>query len=30
MAVTRKGTYYPGNYSEIADIPEDMKKWQRV
>lgn len=26
MAVTRKGTYYPGNYSEIADIPEDMKK----
>ena len=26
MATTPKGIYYPNNYNEIADIPEDMKK----
>lgn len=26
MATTQKGTYYPSDYSKIADIPEDMKK----
>lgn len=26
MATTPKGIYYPNDYNEIADIPEDMKK----
>lgn len=26
MAKTSKGIYYPYNYSEIADVPEDMKQ----
>ena len=26
MATTENGIYYPGNYEEIADVPEDMKK----
>ena len=26
MATTNKGIYYPNNYSNVADVPEDMKK----
>lgn len=26
MATTQKGTYYPDDYSKIADVPADMKK----
>lgn len=26
MATTQKGTYYPSDYSKIADVPADMKK----
>ena len=26
MATTENGTYYPSDYSSIADVPEDMKK----
>lgn len=29
MATTKKGTYYPSDYSKVADV-EDMKKWQRA
>lgn len=26
MATTNKGIYYPSDYSNVADVPEDMKK----
>lgn len=26
MATTNKGIYYPNDYSNVADVPEDMKK----
>ena len=26
MATTEKGIYYPNDYSNVADVPEDMKK----
>lgn len=26
MAKTKKGIYYPNDYSQLADVPEDMKK----
>ena len=26
MAITNKGIYYPNDYSQVADVPEDFKK----
>lgn len=30
MATTKKGIYYPGDYTAVADVPEDMKKWRKA